>query len=208
MTQLAAPPPRPATEPAAAGSSALMTVEAFRGEPDHEAFELIDGRKVERSVSYKSAWIGGQFFWHFQTYANEHGGHACQNGAEFRCFGDTRLNMRKPDATYIAGGRLAFPPDGPCEIPPDVAVEVISPTDTADAVDKKRMLYLASGVRCVLVVHPASRTVDVWRESRCEVLFDTDTLELPEVMPGLRIPLTTVFPPAEADPVGELPAES
>ena len=192
MTQLATPPP--ATVPRSRG----MTVEQFLREPDQENYELVDGQRVERQTSYESALIGGKFFRFFDEYADDHGGHANAADADFRCFGDRKRNCRRPDATYIVPGRLDAPPKGPCEIPQDVAVEVISPNDNASLLDDKRLLYLREGVRCVLIAHPVSRTVDVYYADRAEVLLDMDTLSLPEIMPEFELPVAKVFPPKPA----------
>src|SRR6185295_17376527 len=65
--------------------------------------------------------------------------------------------------------RDRVPPTGIPEdyfvLPPTLAVEVVSPSDRADAIDEKVLAYLAAGSDRVWVVRPRTRTVTVHRPS-------------------------------------------
>lgn len=80
------------------------------------------------------------------------------------------------------------------QIPPDLAVEVVSPTDRPGALAEKIAFYLAHGVPLVWVVDPATRTARVYRSgNEPRRLTIDDALDGEEIVPGFRLPLAQVF---------------
>lgn len=79
---------------------------------------------------------------------------------------------------------------------PDLAVEVVSPSNTAAEIREKVLEYLACGSRLVWVVDPATRSVSAYR-SRTEIrlLTEGDVLEGADVLPGFRLAITELFAP-------------
>jgi Uma2 family endonuclease len=84
-------------------------------------------------------------------------------------------------------------PDGLTELPPDLAIEVKSPTDTWVEIFTKVVEYLKAGVRVVVVVDPGKSTVSIYRGDDQEVLRAGDTLSLPDVLPGFSVPVARLF---------------
>ena len=77
---------------------------------------------------------------------------------------------------------------------PDIAVEVISPSDSASHLQKKVGEYLDAGSHAVWVVYPDTREVHVFGPTGAvRVLKGADTLEIPDLLPGLSIPLAAIF---------------
>src|SRR5438045_2039030 len=74
--------------------------------------------------------------------------------------------VRGADVSFVAVSRIpaSGPPVGFFEGAPDLAVEVVSPTDTAEEVEEKIDQYLAAGSRLVWVIYPRRRTVAVHRQ--------------------------------------------
>src|SRR5262245_54544478 len=102
--------------------------------PDEKNYELVDGHLVERNVSTLSSWVGGQLYRRIGAFveANDLGtAWPADNGVQ--CFPDAPGKVRRPDASFIRCER--YSPDelseGYLRIPPDLAVEVISPNDLA-----------------------------------------------------------------------------
>jgi Uma2 family endonuclease len=85
---------------------------------------------------------------------------------------------------------------------PDLAVEVISRTNTRVEMRRKREDYFAVGVRLVWQVDPDDRTVHVYTalEPADAVLSESDTLDGGSVLVGFQLPLSTLF--AELDRQG------
>src|SRR5947209_19189568 len=77
---------------------------------------------------------------------------------------------------------------------PDLAVEVMSPDDTARKTDEKAKAWLAHGARMVWVVNPKQRTVSVYRPGAgVAVLTASDTINGQELVPGFRCDVKEVF---------------
>ncbi|MBY0512454.1 MAG: Uma2 family endonuclease [Gemmataceae bacterium] len=85
---------------------------------------------------------------------------------------------------------------------PNLPVEVVSPTDPADALLVKVREYLRAGARLVWVIYPGVREVHVYlRGGQIRVYFDTDDLDAPDVLPGFGVPVASLFPPVADLPV-------
>ncbi len=79
---------------------------------------------------------------------------------------------------------------------PDLAVEVVSPTDTAGKLLGKVREYFQAGVRLVWIVYPVQRCIHVYEAwNRIRVVTETDELDGGEVLPGFRRSLDRLFGP-------------
>lgn len=79
---------------------------------------------------------------------------------------------------------------------PELAIEIISHSESAAEVERKIDQYLAAGVTAVVLLYPESRHVRVCRTSgETRRLGAGEFLEIPELLPGLRIPIDDLFPP-------------
>ena len=77
---------------------------------------------------------------------------------------------------------------------PDVAVEVLSPSDTSTAMHQKTLDYLQAGAKLVWIVDPAARTVTVYRpDGSARVLREEETLEGEDVLEGFALALSDLF---------------
>jgi Uma2 family endonuclease len=82
-----------------------------------------------------------------------------------------------------------------------LAVEVVSPNDTASALEEKLEDYQKAGVPLVWVIYPNSRTVWVCRsDGSMSHLHENDELSGEVVIPGFRCPVREIFPPREPSP--------
>jgi Uma2 family endonuclease len=103
-----------------------------------------------------------------------------------------------PDIAFVARDRIPPGPLTPKFWPgsPDLAVEVVSPDDTAYEVDEKVKMWLDAGCKLVWVVNPKRRIVTVC--SSCnktsQILSETDTLDGENVVPDFAIPVRDIFP--------------
>ena len=103
---------------------------------------------------------------------------------------------RAPDVSFLHA-ECAQKIDPSLDVPgaPEIAVEVLSPTDTVAAMRRKIRQYFAAGALYVWVVYPETREVEVWRQpSRAQiVLQETDLLEAPDLLPGFALPIGALF---------------
>ena len=104
--------------------------------------------------------------------------------------------VREPDIAYFPAARL--PPGvritGYAEVPPDLVVEIASPSDSRREVSDKARMWLSYGVGLVWVVQPETRTVDVYEANHAVVTLDEhDTLDGLDVLPGFSCVVSAVF---------------
>ena len=104
-----------------------------------------------------------------------------------------------PDVGYISKQRMPEFPDREVPVPPDLAIEVVSPTDVKKEVQGKVKLYLQHGTKIVWVVYPDTQTVEVYRPSETEEadmlsLTLDDWLEGGDVLPDFKLAINRIFP--------------
>ncbi len=105
-------------------------------------------------------------------------------------------HVRVPDVAFVRRDReeSAGNQDGFFPGAPDVAIEVISPSDRYARVNEKVADYLDSGTLAVILIDPRSRNVRVHRPQAAAVtLTESDVLEVDDVIPGWRIPVGDIF---------------
>ena len=109
----------------------------------------------------------------------------------------TPAGIRMPDVTFIAAARLVgrprpLPPVW--AMSPDLAVEVLSISNTRPEMERKRTEYFAAGTRLVWEVDPPARAVEVFTDVDPFVrLTDVDTLTADPVLPGFAVPVSALF---------------
>ena len=102
--------------------------------------------------------------------------------------------VRGADISFWSHERLPELPDGYVQIPPDLAIEVVSPSDHYTRVQNKVREYLTNGVRMVWVVDPEDRSVTVYRAlDKGTILTETDTLSGADVVPGFACLVSELF---------------
>lgn len=109
---------------------------------------------------------------------------------------DPKGTVRAPDVAFVLKERIppAEEARGFWAIAPDVAVEIISPSETAYSVEAKVAEYLRAGVRLVWLVYPEAEVVVEFAEGwQVRRLTKGDALEGGVVIPGFTMPLARLF---------------
>jgi len=104
--------------------------------------------------------------------------------------------VRCPDASFVRANRLPKEGIGPglLKLAPDLAVEVLSPSESASELEEKLDDYRACGTPLIWVVDPARRTVMiVASNSPVRWLRETDILDGGEVVPGFSCGVAELF---------------
>lgn len=100
----------------------------------------------------------------------------------------------KPDVAFVSTERLPENRRKGSPIPPDLAIEIVSPTDKQYDVTEKAFAYLKAGTRLVWVVEPVAKTVMVYRsETDFTLLRCEDTLSGEGVVEGFTCPVVRLF---------------
>lgn len=104
--------------------------------------------------------------------------------------------VRAPDIAFVRANRVPakdlqrkfFPG------PPDLAVEVLSPSDTLFEVEEKVEDWLAAGTLAVWVVNPRKRTITVYAVSaQPRTVSESEILRGEELIPGFEFPVKDIF---------------
>jgi Uma2 family endonuclease len=182
----------------AAAEPRLVTAdELFRMPGDGVRRELVRGEVREMSpAGSRHGRIGARILASLQVHAASGGlGEVYNSETGFRLFSNPDT-VRAPDVAFVSRSRAdevgdieEFWPG-----PPDLAVEVVSPTDSFGDVDEKLSEYLSAGCRMVVIVNPGRRTAAVYRSLNDIVLLtENDSIDGGEVVPGWTLPLRELF---------------
>jgi Uma2 family endonuclease len=101
-----------------------------------------------------------------------------------------------PDVAFVRKGRLPgdVAPEGYPECAPDLAIEVVSPSDTVRNAESKAQDWLDYGCSMVLVVNARTLTAKVFRPGQPpRLLQGDDVFDAEDVIPGFRLPLGDMF---------------
>lgn len=101
-----------------------------------------------------------------------------------------------PDACFISKQRLQEAGDvkGFWPGPPDLAVEVLSPSDRPSMVNRRIASWFGYGVSQLWIVNEKNCTVTVYRSPSDATTFSgSDYLEAPDLLPGFRLSLDRIF---------------
>jgi len=104
--------------------------------------------------------------------------------------------VRAPDLAFVSHERLSggVIPEGFLTVVPDLAVEIRSPTDRTGALLQKVGQWLEAGATAVWVIDPPRRSAQCYeRDGTIILLGEHDTIDGGAVLPGLRIPLATLW---------------
>ncbi|MCL1470682.1 Uma2 family endonuclease [Argonema antarcticum] len=107
-------------------------------------------------------------------------------------------NKRSPDISFMAKERLQGLddlPEGFLEGAPDLAVEILSPSNTVEEIHNKLVEYFENGARLVWVLHPKEKYVLVYRSAQSpdRLLKSTDSLDGEDIVPGFTLPIADLF---------------
>ncbi len=174
----------------------LMTAEELLGLPDDGfRYELIAGELHRLMPTGEEHGLTAMAFgWRLAQFVEVHKlgrVYAAETGFKLAVNPDT---VRAPDVAFIRKEKLAEVQKGYLQIVPDLAVEVVSPSDVYTEVEDKVKDWLEFGVTVVVVVNPRQRTVKVHRSlTDVKVLTEKDVLELPDILLGWQLLIADIF---------------
>lgn len=170
------------------GTATVADVEAIHLREDRLC-ELIDGTLVEKTMGYKESHLAAMLCYFLIDFLQTH-----PLGVVLGADGMTRLKVnqvRIPDVAVYLNARFLdgkLPDEAIPSIIPDLAVEVLSPSNTRAEMDRKLREYFAAGVRLVWYADPRQRQVTVYEAvDRSTVLDHTGTLDGGAVLPGFTL---------------------
>ena len=165
-------------------------------------YELVDGTLVEKAVGLRESFLAAALIGILRAFVIPRSlGLVSAPDGPMRLFGGL---VRMPDVAFISWDR--FPdrrvPEEPIpSLAPDLAIEVLSASNTPREMARKRREYFQAGVRLVWMVDRKTRTVAVYTAPDQSItLNESQTLDGGDVLPGFALPLRDLV--AELDRQG------
>jgi Uma2 family endonuclease len=155
-------------------------------------FELIDGEIIEVPSNPYSSEIAALIIHALLSFVlGRKLGRVTGEGAGYIVAG-RRLS---PDVAFVSAARQEqLAREGYNPIAPDLAVEVVSPTDKQPEIRRKLAIYAEGGV-LVWLVYPEQRRVEIYAPDQpVEIMFEGNVLSGGTALPGFSLPLADIFP--------------
>jgi Uma2 family endonuclease len=165
---------------------------------DKDGYELIDGQLVEKPMGAESSCVTAKLIVRLGAHIEgQRLGFVFDSECGYqKIFPNDPKRVRKPDVSFIARGRLPNdrPPRGHASIPPDLAVEVVSPNDIAEDIESRVDDFLGAGTKLMWVLYPATASVWVIRQDGSGArLKGTQELSGEDVIPGFACQAQALF---------------
>lgn len=161
--------------------------------------ELVDGVLVEKAVGLRESVIAAILIELIGPFVRA-------KGLGFLAGADGTLRLRKglvrePDVAFISWNQVPnrkVPTSAIPDLYPDLAIEVFSRGNRRREMARKRHEYFRAGCRQVWVVYPRTKSIEVYSSPNEFRTFRVgDALDGGEVLPGFKLAVADVFPPAQ-----------
>ena len=183
---------------AQAGTAPMTAEDLFDRRDDGYRYELCEGELVRMTpTGGRHSAVAGRIARLIDEFAEARDLGICGAAEPGFILGRSPDIVRAPDVCFVAKARIPATgvPTTYWPFAPDLAVEVISPSDRLTDVHVKIAEYFGAGARLVWVVEPETRTVHVYRSPRDVQVFGIgDELGGDDVLPGFRCAVRRLFP--------------
>jgi Uma2 family endonuclease len=196
---------RNASAPSLVESTPIVTEIGSNGSPsslpiivdDDILYEVVDGKIVEKEMGAREVEIAGILVQYLGTFARTHRLGRALIEFIFR-IDPTKDLQRRPDVAFVSHAswpvHRRVPDVAVWDMVPDLAIEVVSPSNTANHVHEKIHEYFKAGVSRVWVVYPRQKEVYVYASpTEIQVLQLGVELDGGDLVPGFRLPLAALF---------------
>ncbi len=168
---------------------------------DGYTYEIVEGVLIKMPGSgIDASKIAARLLSALLVYAEAHGlGDVLGADATYDLTrpGDLAATALVPDVSFVQAGRLPARNPGYGKLAPDLAAEVVSPSQYRPEMAEKAKLYIERGVRLVWILWPNRQEVDVWRPTSpaapVATLDVNDTLDGFDVLPGFTLSIGKLF---------------
>jgi len=166
-------------------------------ERDKRLCELMDGTLVEKPVRYLESLIAGWLITELNNFVGPRNlGYVSGEAGMIRMISG---HVRLPDVAFVSidqlpGGTLPLEPIP--TLPPTLAVEVLSETNTKAEIQQKLKEYFESGTKLAWIIDPPTRTIAVFQQFSDQpdrMLHEGDILDGGSVLPGFSVEVSRFF---------------
>ncbi|MDP6361249.1 MAG: Uma2 family endonuclease [Planctomycetota bacterium] len=158
-------------------------------------FELVDGVLVEKAMGFYESRIANALIGIVEGFLR-------QNDIGITVGADGMMQLapglvRMPDVAFLSWDKFPnreIPEDPIPELAPDLAVEVLSLSNTRAETERKTREFFEAGVRLVWIMDPRKKMVDVYTSpDEFKTLHEDDSLDGGDVLPGFALPIQEWF---------------
>lgn len=180
--------------PANIGKSKVRSEESVnRFLMKHKNYELVDGKLEKKNMpNAKHSGIAGRLTVEIGIYLKNYKIGRVYPEAHFQIGADKRI----PDVAFVSAQRIPQngEPQKSWEFAPDLAIEIVSPTDFYQDVLDKIYDYFRADVKQVWLINPERETLTVYFSfAETKFLSKTDTLACEEILPKFSLKLSDIF---------------
>lgn len=172
-------------------NSETITLEEFMTH-DYESYEYVKGELISMSIpTIEHGVISSNIVTLLNIHVRQHQlGRVCTAETTFK----VGPSGRKPDVAFVSQARIPENIRQASPVPPDLAIEVVSPTDVVYDVQEKAFEYLDAGTKMVWVIEPVSKTVTVYRSRNdIKILTSNQTLTGEEIVENFSCSVAEIF---------------
>jgi Uma2 family endonuclease len=174
------------------GSTSGLTLQEFM-DPPGDFLELIRGEVVQWAPpGFDHGEIEGELFALLREYVRPRRLGRLVTEADFIRKRDP-FTARAPDVAFVSQRRVKETGRGFYPGAPDLAVEILSPTETLIAAEAKARMYLRAGGSVVRILDPGDRTLRIYRPNQGPVLVGTDAAAAEPALSGFRCVVRRFF---------------
>ena len=162
---------------------------------DDEHYEIINGQVVETPrLSAYETWLASFLIARLAIAARGVG----RVVSEMMFALGPNSDARRPDVAFVSYKSWArncrVPSDAAWNVVPELAIEVVSPSNSASAVMAKIEEYFQAGVKLIWVIYPYEQVIQVWNSATgCQALRPGEFLEGGDVLPAFRLAVAELF---------------
>ena len=169
----------------------LMSVQEFdRLEEEEFRYELDEGELITLTrPRARHALIEGNLYFALRSYLNQNP-IGTVLGADI-LFVLGAATKRAPDVSVVL---RVFDPDKEIQGAPEIAAEILSPSNSRRAMQRKLSQFFSTGCKLAWIIDPKTRTVEVWESATgpSRTLRESDALETP-LLPGFSHAVAKLF---------------
>jgi Uma2 family endonuclease len=182
----------------------LDEIRATDGLDDYRGLEIVDGvwtpKHEGERLSIGHGKYGARLIGRLLDFADSHQlGDVYMSETVFVLHGNEQgvKTVRKPDIAYVSAERVKPPEEGYYFKVPDLAVEVISPSDLRPGVLHKKLTdYFTYGTKQVWLLYPDEKRIVVQNVDGTAATYEIgDTLTDQDLLPGFMLDLSALFKP-------------
>jgi Uma2 family endonuclease len=168
-------------------------------EKERRLCELVDGTLVEKPMGYRESMIAGALIAFIRAFVIPRNlGIVTGESGMMKLFAGL---VRIPDVAFASWDRLPggkVPSEPVPLLAPDLAIEILSPSNTPQEMARKRREYFSAGVRLVWIIDLDARTASIYTAPEHPVIVsESQSIDGGSVLPGFALPLRELF--AELD---------